>query len=230
MKAALRSIGARLRSEILAVAGATMAIRVRLLVTLLAGAVVTGLTALWLDPAWTRVGEAPFGEWARPYGGEISHYAKPHLLPLGLALLILIAGYALKRVHWRRAAVAATLAMLLVGLLANIPKWGLGRARPGLGEPTLFIGPNKDFHTQSFPSGHTTHAVAFSGTLLLLAPEIGVPALAFPAITAWGRLAIHAHYPSDIAGGATLGALGAMIAAETTRRRARGAAGDRKNS
>ena len=186
------------------------------------------LLALFVDPAWARTGEAPFGTWAEPYGGEISHYAKPHLVPLAIAVILWVAGHALKRPVWRRAAVAATLAMLLVGLLANIPKWGLGRARPTSGEPYRFVGPNKAFETQSFPSGHTTHTVAFSGTLLLLAPEIGVPALALPVVTAWGRLAIHAHYPSDIAGGATLGALGALIAAETARRRAR--PGDRKAS
>jgi undecaprenyl-diphosphatase len=67
----------------------------------------------------------------------------------------------------------------------------------------------------SFPSGHATTAVVFFGGLVLLAmslpvsPELRLAAAILPAIFVaglpWSRLALSAHYATDVLGGLLLG-------------------------
>jgi membrane-associated phospholipid phosphatase len=67
----------------------------------------------------------------------------------------------------------------------------------------------------SFPSGHATTAVVFFGGLVLLAarlpvsPELRPAAVILPAIfiagIPWSRLALSAHYATDVLGGLLLG-------------------------
>ena len=68
----------------------------------------------------------------------------------------------------------------------------------------------------SFPSGHATTAVVFYGAVLVVValgplPAVAkVPALALLAAwgvgICWSRIALGAHFPSDVLGGALLGA------------------------
>ena len=67
----------------------------------------------------------------------------------------------------------------------------------------------------SFPSGHATTAVVFFGGLVVLAqhlplsPELRLAATIVPAIFVagmpWSRLALSAHYATDVLGGLLLG-------------------------
>ncbi|MGQ0467307.1 MAG: phosphatase PAP2 family protein [Sporichthyaceae bacterium] len=82
------------------------------------------------------------------------------------------------------------------------------RQRPNLPDPiTTFSG-------LSFPSGHAGSATLAVAALLLVAwPALGPPArglavalaLAVPMTSAWTRLALGGHYPSDLVGGFLLG-------------------------
>lgn len=66
-------------------------------------------------------------------------------------------------------------------------------------------GPKLDHY--SFPSGHTMHAVAFTGVLYGQSPEIALIISPFVVLVAWSRLVLGLHYPSDVAVGAAIGAL-----------------------
>ncbi len=106
------------------------------------------------------------------------------------------------------------LAISLPGLFVNVVKHIVGRARPGVGgsvDPFLFDPFSWPAAYASLPSGHATTAfsvlVAF-GTLWPRARAIlWVYALAIVA----SRVAVNAHYPSDVLAGAIVGATGALL-------------------
>ena len=94
------------------------------------------------------------------------------------------------------------------GLIANLTKDILGRARP-----TLFdsAGPI-DFHLfafnsdyASFPSGHATNIFAFATVIGILLPRARVPLYALAVLIAASRVLIGQHYMMDVLVGAMLG-------------------------
>jgi undecaprenyl-diphosphatase len=50
----------------------------------------------------------------------------------------------------------------------------------------------------SFPSGHTLHAVAFTGVALAYYPALAWLLLPFTALVAVSRVVLGLHYPSDV--------------------------------
>lgn len=58
----------------------------------------------------------------------------------------------------------------------------------------------------SFPSGHTLHAVAFSGITLAYFPMLAWLLMPFAVMVAMSRVILGLHYPSDVLAGAVLGA------------------------
>jgi undecaprenyl-diphosphatase len=50
----------------------------------------------------------------------------------------------------------------------------------------------------SFPSGHTLHAVAFTGVALAYYPSLAWLLLPFTALVAVSRVVLGLHYPSDV--------------------------------
>lgn len=98
----------------------------------------------------------------------------------------------------------------------------IDRARP---EVQLTIGGT------SFPSGHTSYATALGGVIFLLAPSVvrnralaravqGAAGL-FIILMGLSRVAMAAHWPSDVVGGFLLGVLLLVPAAALYRRRVR---------
>lgn len=82
------------------------------------------------------------------------------------------------------------------------------RQRPDLPEPI------QAFSGLSFPSGHAGSATLAAAAVLLVAwPHLGpvervvavCAAIALPLLSAWTRLALGGHYPSDLIGGFLLG-------------------------
>ncbi len=58
----------------------------------------------------------------------------------------------------------------------------------------------------SFPSAHTTSSFACAVAITRLVPELARPLFALATLIALGRPYLGMHYPSDVLGGATLGA------------------------
>lgn len=63
----------------------------------------------------------------------------------------------------------------------------------------------------SFPSGHTLHAVAFTTIAVAYFPDLSLALVPFAVLTALSRVALGLHYPSDVLGGAAIGAGVALL-------------------
>ncbi len=111
-------------------------------------------------------------------------------------------------VLYGRPGLAVAVQMLAVGfvslLIYKALKQTTGRRRPCEEFPDIRRhAPMLDLY--SFPSGHTMHAVGFTGILMAYYPEIGIMVAPFALLVAWSRLVLGLHYPSDVVVGALIG-------------------------
>jgi membrane-associated phospholipid phosphatase len=103
-----------------------------------------------------------------------------------------------RRQQW----LAATARIALVELTARAIKRAVPRERPQLtGLPPLAPTPT----ARSFPSSHTAAAVAAINAFEDLLPSTGLRAVA--TVSAFSRLYLGVHFPSDVVAGAILGRL-----------------------
>lgn len=110
----------------------------------------------------------------------------------------------------RKAGIAALAALAIGALITNVAlKNIIARIRPyevveGL---KLLIEPQSDF---SFPSGHTCASI---GAALAMYPFLerkwGIPLVILAVLISLSRLYVGAHYPTDVLGGAVVGAFAA---------------------
>lgn len=97
----------------------------------------------------------------------------------------------------------------VAGILSQVIKHIAGRARPkylDLVGPFHFDLFSLNASYASFPSGHTITAFASATALALFLPRWRVPLLLLATLVGLSRLAVGAHYPSDVLAGAALGA------------------------
>jgi undecaprenyl-diphosphatase len=131
---------------------------------------------------------------------------------LGMLVVVLALARGRRWVSVRRAAAAAGLSAGLGLLVGKIITEFYYRPRPFVAHPGkvhLFIGHAAD---SSFPSDHATASVAIA-TAILLRGKVGwgLVTLVFALILMVGRVALGFHYPSDVLGGAVIGALAALV-------------------
>jgi len=179
-------------------------------------------TALFLDAALTQ--------WVREWPAAVRRFFSAVTL-LGdslyvfvlSALVMLGAILARARAGISRAldATLATLAARAVfvfvvcagsGLLSQILKRLIGRARPRLFDehgPFHFVFPGFPSTYASFPSGHTITAFACAAALAWFVPRWRWPLFALAALVGVSRVAVGAHYASDVVAGAAIGCLSA---------------------
>jgi len=139
-----------------------------------------------------------------------------YLVPLGLAAALL--PLAARRAPPRRRAALLRLAACLMfvfaaialsGLIVDLVKVLVGRARPYLwrdGGIYAFAPPGWSALYQSFPSGHGATLVAAALATGLLLPRLRWPLLGLAGLLALTRVAVGAHYPSDLLAGAAVAA------------------------
>lgn len=119
---------------------------------------------------------------------------------------ILLAALLLLLRRQRKYGVSAACALTLDLVTCNmILKPLIDRGRPFLLRPDLplLVPPPGD---ASFPSGHTAAAFAAVFALRTAESPLWLPALALAAVTAFSRLYLYVHWPTDILGGILLGA------------------------
>ena len=126
-----------------------------------------------------------------------------------LAALFVVTGK-WRSINGRHGVVAAGLSALLALGIAHLLAELWVRPRPYVAHPDahLFIAPS---HDPSFPSDHATAAFAIAVALLLRHRNAGVIALVLAAVLSIARVAVGTHYPSDVAAGAVIGAVAALV-------------------
>ncbi len=144
------------------------------------------------------------------------------ILMLALDATALRARFRVRRAVRSLAAFYVFASVAISGIVANISKHIVGRARPKLfAEDGSF---SFDFWSGSadwgsFPSGHATTGMALGLALALLFPRFRWVFLSLGFWIAVSRLFIRAHYPSDVLAGGLLGALAAWLIARALARR-----------
>jgi membrane-associated phospholipid phosphatase len=144
------------------------------------------------------------------------------LTPVAVAIIVLAAVSSPALGRTRQLVLASVVARLgfvftavaLPGVLVTVVKRLIGRARPYTWEsvgPFDFapFGWQVDF--ASLPSGHGTTAFAAAFAIGALFPRLRIPLWILAILIGISRVAVSAHYPSDILAGAVIGIFGALV-------------------
>jgi membrane-associated phospholipid phosphatase len=138
------------------------------------------------------------------------------LSDLGDPTVLIVLGFAVALWLWRHQRLrlgGAILAETLIGRgLSEIQNYGIARVRPAL-EPHLVV-----VKTSSFPSGHSTSSMIVGLTLALVLAAgtkwlrlcVGIAVLLSLAI-GLSRVMLGVHWPSDVIGGWSFGALWVLL-------------------
>jgi membrane-associated phospholipid phosphatase len=162
--------------------------------------------------------------WFRAAFEEITRFGLSgwFLLPCGFALLFLAAVTSPQLSISARAVLAALggrigyvfLAIGLPGLFVSIVKRLIGRARPFVGgheDPFYYAPFNWHPAFASMPSGHATTAVAAAIAIGAIWPRTRIVVWLYAAAIMISRVAVLAHHPSDVIGGALVALVGTHL-------------------
>jgi len=188
----------QLLRELFQNAAAVLRQRFRLWLALVLVAAASSAVLFPKDDDWLRWWRARRTARNQQIGNAISCWGD---FPRGWLILLTTlggAGLLTRRRHWQVAALAALIAAAVAGLEAHVVRYTVGRARPSSGLPDGFYGPSLKRMYHSLPSGHTTCAFAAATALAVLLPPLGAPCLLAAALVGWSRLALTAHYPTDV--------------------------------
>lgn len=112
----------------------------------------------------------------------------------------------------RRAALRGVAALGLASATVNIlSKQLVGRRRPAIELAPLVRRLAVAPRTTSFPSGHSASAAAFATGVVLESPLLGIPVAVLAAAVATSRVAVGAHYPSDVVAGLSIGVAAGLL-------------------
>jgi len=140
------------------------------------------------------------------------------LLAALVVVTFLLAGRVLP-IEARRGAAVAGFAMVLALLAGQVISGLVDRTRPFVAHPGhvhLLIAHSRD---PGFPSDHATGSFAIAFGLMTADRRIGWFALVLAAAISVSRVAVGAHYPTDVLAGAALGAIAVLIITATPLRR-----------
>ena len=124
------------------------------------------------------------------------------------AAVALVAGLLWKRTRLAGGALLLAATVGATGILTNLVKVFVGRARPKLladEGPLAFTPFSVGYDWNSFPSGHATTALAIAATFWVIDPSRRWLWLSLGISVAATRVLLNAHYPGDILAGGVLG-------------------------
>lgn len=135
---------------------------------------------------------------------SISKYNNPVCLT-GPAVLF-VTGLANNNTLLKKKALFGAESIAVAEILTFSMKFTIGRIRPSNFDTTfksIVNAPNK-----AFPSGHTAEAFAMATAMSIAVPKwyVVIPAYAWASMIAYARVYLGVHYPTDVIGGAVLGA------------------------
>jgi undecaprenyl-diphosphatase len=141
----------------------------------------------------------------------VAYVNAAELLFLGALLVAFSLVPGARRRGARRAVVAAGLSADLALGIAHLISHAVDRPRPFVVDPSGVHTFARHAADPGFPSDHATAAFAVAVAILLRDRRWGAVALMFACVLAVGRVAMGLHYPSDVLGGAALGAACALL-------------------
>jgi undecaprenyl-diphosphatase len=133
------------------------------------------------------------------------------LLFLALLAVLFCATGKYRSRNGRRGVAAAGFGAVLALAIAQVIGRLWDRPRPyeaHPGDAHLLLPASPD---PSFPSDHATAAFAIAVAITLRHRKAGLLALALASLVAVARVALGTHYPTDVIGGAALGATAALV-------------------
>ena len=194
------------------------AVATGLLLTVALGFVLVGGLALGALAYLTRSRselvtiDSDISQWVNDHSSRFVHDALTLITQLGSTTFVIVAAIVLAIVEMRRRPSRWIIPFLLAvmvgeGVLTNVVKELLARARPTLNPTAHLLGP-------SFPSGHTATAAAFWAAAALLLGRgrnqrahalLAGGAVAIAVAVACSRVFLDVHWFSDVLGGLALG-------------------------
>jgi len=181
------------------------------------------LTMAFVD-AWAISVQRQLPPWNETVFEAITDFGRSSwiLVPTGVGVLVLAA--ISSRALGRSSQLVLTglaarlgfvfLAVAFPGVVVTVVKRMIGRARPYVPEtsgPFDFAPFDWNVEYASLPSGHGTTAFATAFAIGALYPRLRVWLWGFAVVIAVSRVALAAHYPSDVLAGALTGILGALV-------------------
>jgi membrane-associated phospholipid phosphatase len=144
----------------------------------------------------------------------ITQFGESTFYLIGFAVLALLFHFYFKHPLWANQSLFLFASVAVSGIAVDIVKIIAGRYRPSeLFEKGLygFDFFHLDRALTSFPSGHTTTAFALAAAIGYLWPRYSALACFFALSIGISRIAITAHYPSDVLGGVLMGILSVTV-------------------
>lgn len=110
------------------------------------------------------------------------------------------------RIAARKAVILSAIAFVLARLVfANVIREFWTRNRPFISHDQVHKIIAKNDNEASFPSGHASAMFAVSTVVYAYNKKLGIVLMVLSTLTAFSRVVVGVHYPSDVIGGAVLG-------------------------
>jgi undecaprenyl-diphosphatase len=130
-------------------------------------------------------------------------------LIIGALLLYLIGKYVNRKFY--NVGMSLLIGLVTSGIVVQIVKHLIGRARPRITDSLVIIGPTFRGSYDSFPSGHTAMAFCLACILSHYFPAYRIPFYLFAILEGLARIDGTSHFPSDVLAGAIVGIVIAKV-------------------
>ena len=137
---------------------------------------------------------------------------------VGLSLVVLAVGYALKEATWKAAGWQSLLAHGMAAAISNLLKHLVGRPRPKfMHAGNVELSPAGGTGWDSFPSGHSSASFAMAAVFAARFPKVRWLIVSVATAVAASRVLRGSHYLTDAVGGAVVGYLVGTVASSPWR-------------